>query len=71
MAKKKALSKDISVETDFPNDLEEVGKMIIKIVQSDEDEMETVFQVHNILKRVYKKGRARGERDATPKHLQK
>lgn len=65
MSKKKTLKKD------FPNDLEEVGKMIIKIVQSDEDEMETVFQVHNLLKRVYKKGRARGERDATPKHLQK
>lgn len=65
MAKKKTLKKD------FPNDLEEVGKMIIKIVQSDEDEMETVFQVHNLLKRVYKKGRARGERDATPNHLQK
>lgn len=58
-------------QKELPYDLEEVAKTIIDFLEKEDDEMEKIFQVHNILKRVYKKGRARGERDATPKHLQK
>ena len=65
MAKKKNDNQEL------PHDLEEVGKMIISLVLAEEDEQERIFQVHNFLKRVYKKGRSRGEREAMTNHLQK
>jgi len=58
-------------ETAFPKDLGEVAKLLIDFVLNESDEMNREATVHNYLKKVYRSGRSRGEREATPQHLKK